>query len=282
MNRSIAVVTGCSSGFGLLATLELARQGYFVVATMRDFARRAPLDKAISAAGISDNVSVRLLDVAQPATHPDFVFAVVADYGRIDLLVNNAGFAMGGFAEDVTLEELRRQFETNFFGTVSLTRAVLPTMRQQRSGRIIMLSSIAGRSAAPGLSSYSSSKFALEGYTEALRMEMSPLGIHCILIEPGSFETAIWYRKENVAAAAADPASPNLQRTATFRNYIKQELQRRDPADVARLIAKVASVPNPRLRYAIGQDAKLLLVARVLLPFKLFESILVRKLQLGG
>jgi NAD(P)-dependent dehydrogenase (short-subunit alcohol dehydrogenase family) len=282
MNRPIALVTGCSSGFGLLATLELARHGYFVVATMRDFARRAPLDQAVSAAGLTDNVSVRLLDVAQPATHPAFVAAVIADYGRIDLLVNNAGFAMGGFAEDVTLEELRRQFETNFFGTVSLTRAVLPIMRQQRSGRIIMLSSIAGRSAAPGLSSYSSSKFALEGYTESLRMEMSPLGIHCILIEPGSFETAIWYRKENVAAAAADPTSPNRQRTAAFRNYIKQGLQRRDPAEVARLIAKVASVPNPRLRYAIGQDAQFLLVIRLLLPFKFFESIVVRKLQLGG
>jgi NAD(P)-dependent dehydrogenase (short-subunit alcohol dehydrogenase family) len=282
MNRPIALVTGCSSGFGLLATLELARQGYFVVATMRDFARRAPLDKAISAAGLADNVSVRLLDVAQPATHPDFAAAVAADYGRIDLLVNNAGFAMGGFAEDVTLEELRRQFETNFFGTVSLTRAVLPTMRQQRSGRIIMLSSITGRSAAPGLSSYCSSKFALEGYTESLRMEMSPLGIHCILIEPGSFETAIWYRKENVAALAGDPASPNLQRTASFRNYIMKGLQRRDPAEVARLIAKVAALPNPRLRYAIGQDAKFLLVVRALLPFKFFESIVARKLQLGG
>lgn len=184
MSRPIALITGCSSGFGLLTTLELARQGYFVVATMRDFARRAKLDQAVSDAGLTNQVSVRLLDVAQPATHSTFAAALVADYGRIDLLVNNAGFAMGGFAEDVTLDELRRQFETNFFGTVSLTRAVLPTMRLQRSGRIIMLSSIAGRSAAPGISSYCSSKFALEGYTESLRIEMQPLGIHCTLIEP--------------------------------------------------------------------------------------------------
>jgi NAD(P)-dependent dehydrogenase (short-subunit alcohol dehydrogenase family) len=282
MNKPIALITGCSSGFGLLTTLELARHGYLVVATMRDLARRDPLDQAVNAAGLMEYVSVRQLDVAEPATHASFVAAIEADYGRIDLLVNNAGFAMAGFAEDVTLDELRRQFETNFFGTVSLTKTVLPTMRRQRAGRILMLSSIAGRSAAPGISSYCSSKFALEGYTESLRLEMSPLGIHCVLIEPGSFETAIWYRKENVAAAADSPTSPNLQRTATFRNYIMKGLQRRDPAEVARLIARVAAMPRPRLRYAIGPDAKSLLVLRALLPFNLFERIVVGKLQLGG
>ena len=187
MNQHLAVITGCSSGFGLLSTIELARKDYFVVATMRDLARRAPLDEALASAGLTGQVSVRTLDVAVPESHEPFVAQTVADYGRIDLLVNNAGFALAGFAEDVTLEELRRQFETNFFGTVSLTKAVLPVMRRQGAGRILMLSSISGRSANPVLSSYSSSKFALEGYTESLRLEMKPLGIDCILIEPGSY-----------------------------------------------------------------------------------------------
>jgi NAD(P)-dependent dehydrogenase (short-subunit alcohol dehydrogenase family) len=280
MNRHLAVVTGCSSGFGLLSTVELAQKGYFVVATMRDLARRGPLDEALTSAGLTEQVSIRTLDVADPASHEAFVAATVADHGRIDVLVNNAGFALAGFAEDVTLDELRRQFETNFFGTVSLTKAVLPVMRKARAGRILMLSSIAGRSASPAMSSYSASKFALEGYCESLRTEMAPLGIQCILIEPGAFETGIWYRRENVAAHGFDPASPNHERSARFSRYIEKTLKRRDAREVARLIAHLADSPRPRLRYPIGPDAKLMLVLRLLLPWQLFQSIVSRVLKL--
>jgi NAD(P)-dependent dehydrogenase (short-subunit alcohol dehydrogenase family) len=280
MDRHLAVITGCSSGFGLLSTIELARTGYFVVATMRDLARRAPLDAALAAAGLSGQVSVRTLDVAAPQSHETFVAKIVADYGHLDLLVNNAGFALAGFAEDVALDELRGQFETNFFGTVSLTKAVLPVMRKQGAGRILMLSSLSGRSASPGLSSYSASKFALEGYTESLRMEMAPIGIDCILIEPGSFETGIWYRKDNAAARAFDPASPNHERTKRFRDYVQGKLRRRDAGEVARLIAHLAGVPHPRLRYTIGPDARVMLVLRALLPWRLFEAIVARTLRL--
>ena len=281
MNRHLAVITGCSSGFGLLSTVELARQGWTVVATMRDLNRRGALDEAITRAGVGEHVSVRQLDATAHATHKTFVESVLADYGRIDLLVNNAGFAMAGFVEDLTLEEYRRQFETNFFGMVSLTKEVLPAMRQQRSGRIVNISSIAGRTGTPAMSAYNASKFAMEGYTEALRLEMAPIGVFPILIEPGSFETGIWYHKENVAAAAADPSSPNTVRSGRFRDYIQQSLQRADANDVARLIAHVASVPDPKLRYPIGKDAKLLLVLRLLLPWKAFESLVVKKMGLG-
>jgi NAD(P)-dependent dehydrogenase (short-subunit alcohol dehydrogenase family) len=280
MNRHLAVITGCSSGFGLLSTIELARKGYFVVATMRDLARRTRLDEALASAGLAGQVSVRPLDVAAPETHAAFVAETVAEFGRIDLLVNNAGFALAGFAEDVTLAELRRQFETNFFGTVSLTKAVLPVMRKQRAGRILMLSSISGRSASPGLSSYSSSKFALEGYTESLRTEMKPLGIDCILIEPGSFETGIWHRRDNAAAGAFDPASPNFERTKYFRGYVQEKLRRRDAAEVARLIAHLAGVRHPRLRYTIGPDARSTVLLRTLLPWRLFEAMVARVLRL--
>ena len=281
MNRHLAVITGCSSGFGLLSTLDLARKGFFVVATMRDLARRAPLDAALSSSGFAERVAVRRLDVADPPSHEAFVDQIMAEYGRIDVLVNNAGFALAGFAEDVALDELRRQFETNFFGTVSLTKSVLPVLREQRSGRILMLSSISGRSASPGLSSYSSSKFALEGYTESLRLEMAPLGIDCILIEPGSFETGIWYREENAAAHALNPASPNYERTQRFLDYLQKKLRRRDPREVAHLIAHVADVSHPRLRYVIGPDARAMLVLRALLPWRAFEGIVSRALQSG-
>ncbi|PSH05607.1 MAG: short-chain dehydrogenase [Acidobacteria bacterium] len=280
MNQRVAVITGCSSGFGLLSTVELARKGYFVIATMRDLARRDSLDEALLSAGVAERVSVRTLDVASPPSHETFVAETVAEFGRIDVLVNNAGFALAGFAEDVMLEELRRQFETNFFGTVSLTRAVLPVMRKQRAGRIVMISSVSGRNAYPGISSYASSKFALEGYTEALRLEMAPLGIHCVLVEPGSFQTAIWNRKENNAVHAFDPTSPNRERILRYRDYVQKQTRRGDPREVARLIAHVADVQHPRLRYVIGEDARSSLAFRALLPWRLYETIVSRVLKL--
>jgi NAD(P)-dependent dehydrogenase (short-subunit alcohol dehydrogenase family) len=194
MPEKIAVITGSSSGFGLLSAIELAKAGYKVVASMRDLGRRTRLDEAAAAAGVAAKIDVRRLDVTEIAAIPEFVESVVRDYGRIDALVNNAGFAVAGFAEDIKLEELRTQFETNFFGPVTLTRAVLPTMRKQRSGHILMISSIGGLNAAITISSYCASKFALEGWTETLRLEVNALGIKVVLIEPGSFQTDIWTR----------------------------------------------------------------------------------------
>ena len=120
-------------------------------------------------------------------------------------LVNNAGFAVPGFAEDVTDAELREQFDTNFFGSAAVTRALLPQMRQQGFGHVVMVSSISGRMGFPGVSSYAASKFALEGWTETLRYEMKALGIHVVLVEPGSFETDIWTRNAKQTAGLQDP-----------------------------------------------------------------------------
>jgi NAD(P)-dependent dehydrogenase (short-subunit alcohol dehydrogenase family) len=142
MSRKIAVITGSSSGFGLLTAVELAKRGFGVVATMRDLGRRERLDEAASSAGVT--LDVRRLDVTEFGAIPAFVDRVTGDHGRVDVLVNNAGFAVAGFAEDLTLEEVRLQFETNFFGHVAMTQAVLPAMRRQRSGHIIMISSIGG------------------------------------------------------------------------------------------------------------------------------------------
>jgi len=171
MNEKVAVITGSSSGIGLLTAIELARGGYRVVATMRDLGRRTRLEEAAERAGVSGQFDLRDLDVTETDSIPGVVEAVVRDHGRIDVLVNNAGFAMAGFAEDMCLAEIRQQFETNFFAHVAMTKAVLPVLRRQRSGHIIMVSSISGRVGQPVLSSYSSSKFALEGWSEALRIE---------------------------------------------------------------------------------------------------------------
>src|SRR5215831_7306017 len=176
MAEKVAVITGASSGFGLLTAVEMASAGFRVVATMRDLSRRENLDQAVAAARVGEALEVRGLDVTSFDQLPEFAQGVVRDYGHIDVLVNNAGFAVGGFAEDVRLEELRLQFETNFFGAVAMTNAVLPVMRQQRSGHILQISSIGGLQGAISISSYSASKHALEGWTESLRLEVGSLG----------------------------------------------------------------------------------------------------------
>ncbi len=149
MAEKTAVITGCSSGIGLVTAVELGRRGFRVIATMRDLARRAALDEASRAAGVAQQLDVRRLDVTETATMPAFVDRVMADYGRVDTLVNNAGIVFAGFAEDLRLEELRQQMETNFFGQVALTQAVLPIMRAQRSGHVVMVSSDNGRAGSP-------------------------------------------------------------------------------------------------------------------------------------
>ena len=176
MPEKIALVTGSSSGFGLLISVELAKAGFRVVATMRDLTRRGALDGAAQAASVADQIVVRALNVTDYDAMPGFVEQVVGDFGRVDLLVNNAGFAVAGFAEDIQLEELRLQFETNFFGAVAMTKAVLPVMRRQKSGHIIQVSSINGLHGSVSVSSYAASKHALEGWSESLRMEVNALG----------------------------------------------------------------------------------------------------------
>lgn len=279
MPEKIALVTGASSGFGLLTSIELAKAGFRVVATMRDLGRRDRLDQAIAAAGVAAKVDVRALDVTKFDTIPGFVDGVVRDFGWLDVLVNNAGFAVAGFAEDIKLDELRLQFETNFFGTVAMTKAALPTMRRQRSGHIIQVSSIVGLQGAVTVSSYAASKHALEGWSESLRMELNSLGIKVVLVEPGSFQTDIWTRGAVMGEQATKPTSPNIQRSLRMRSVI-QKLPKADPIVVARLIVAIAQNPNPKLRYLVGRDAKIQLAMKRILPWKWHEKVIANFLKM--
>jgi NAD(P)-dependent dehydrogenase (short-subunit alcohol dehydrogenase family) len=276
----ISVITGASSGIGLLTAVELARAGFQVVATMRDLGRREPLESAAKQAGVHPYIDIRRLDVSDFELIPAVVESVIRDYGRVDLLVNNAGFAVAGFAEDLTLGEIRSQFETNFFGHVTMTKAVLPVMRQQRSGHIVMVSSVSGLHAAPTISSYSASKFALEGWSEALRLEVNSLGIKVVLVEPGSFATDIWTRNAYIGQKALDGSSPNRERGQKMRDRI-QSIPKRDPIIVAKAIAQIACDPNPRLRYLIGNDARTQLWLKRLLPWKWHEKLVARALKMN-
>ena len=279
MPDKIALITGSSSGFGLLTSIELAKAGFRVVATMRDLARRERLDQAAESASVADRIDVRALDVTRFDGLAGFVESVVRDYRQLDILVNNAGFAVAGFAEDIQLEELRLQFDTNFFGAVAMTKAVLPTMRRQRSGHIIQMSSIVGLHGSVTVSSYSASKHALEGWSESLRMELNALGIKVVLVEPGAFQTDIWTRGAVMGKAATKDSSPNFQRSMRMRERIGK-IAKADPILVAQKVVEIAQNPNPKLRYVIGRDAKIQLVMKRVLPWKWHEKVIANFLKI--
>jgi NAD(P)-dependent dehydrogenase (short-subunit alcohol dehydrogenase family) len=277
----VALVTGTSSGFGLLASVELLREGFRVFATMRDTGKSGPLLAAARAAGVSAALEVLPLDVTQPSSIAAAVDEVGARAGRIDVLVNNAGVGMIGFFEDTSLDELRAVMETNFFGLVAVTQAVVPGMRGRRKGRIINVSSVNGRLAPPGSSAYAASKFALEGMSEALRLELLEHGVYVILVEPGMFRTEITGGNRRVAARAADEASPYRAYNRAIVKVTEELLARArsDPMQVARLIVRAATVPNPRLRWLVGRDASLGVALRALLPTGTYEATLLRYLR---
>ena len=279
MPDKLALITGASSGFGLLTSLELAKAGFQVVATMRDLSRRAKLDEAALAAGIGGKIDVRELDVTRFPAISTVVDTAARDYGRIDVLINNAGFPVAGFAEDIKLDELRQQFETNFFGAVAMTKAVLPIMRKQRSGHIIQVSSIGGLLGSFTLSSYSASKHALEGWSESLRLEVAPLGIKVVLVEPGAFDTGIWKQGARMGEEVKKETSPNFQRSLRMREVINK-IPKADPIAVASEIVAIAQNPNPKLRYLVGRDAKIQLAMKRILPWKTYEKVIANFLKI--
>jgi NAD(P)-dependent dehydrogenase (short-subunit alcohol dehydrogenase family) len=275
-SKETVLITGAGSGFGLLASIECARRGLRVFASMRDLGKAARLDEAAAKAQIS--IEKVRLDVTQAQSIADAVGEVVKQTGRIDVLVNNAGFGMAGALEDLTLDELREQLETNFFGVAALTKAVLPAMRERRHGRIINVSSMGGRFATPGFSAYCASKFAVEGLSESLRHELRPFGIWVSLVEPGMFKTDIFDKNRRVAKRAFDPASPYYAFTKQMESVAEKLLARSkaDPEDVARVIARAATVKRPRLRYLVGRDARGQVMAKALLPFGIIEGAVDR------
>lgn len=277
MEKQLAVVTGASSGFGLFISLELAKKGFYVIATMRDTKKQMHLLHEADRYGVKEYIEVYPLDVTSRESINQWREFIDGN-GRIDILVNNAGFAGAGFAEEVSVEEYRQQFETNFFGVIGVTQAILPLMRQQGRGKIINMSSISGQVGFPGLSPYVSSKYALEGWSESLRLELKPFGIDVVLIEPGSYQTNIWSGGKQVTEKSLCRESPYYKVMAKIEQYIEKGASSfGDPADVAKLVASIAVKDRASLRYPIGKGVKASILLKTILPWSWLEKFILTK-----
>ncbi|MFI8713985.1 oxidoreductase [Brevibacillus brevis] len=274
--RPIALVTGTSSGFGKHASVALVKAGFQVIAAMRDPAKRDPLDKLASLLIDPDHLEVISLDVTNSEQIQEAITSIIAKHGRIDLLVNNAGYALGGFAEEVSSEEWRKQFDVNVLGLIDVTRAVLPYMRQQQAGRIINVSSISGRFGFPGLSPYAASKHAVEGFSESLRLEMLPFQVQVVLVEPGSFRTAIW--EKGMQDQQLDEDSPYASQMKQLIRHVEAIIEKAPAPDaVISTIVHAATTPKPRFRYPVGRGVALTIAAKNWLPWSWIERIVTKR-----
>src|SRR5947209_3190024 len=207
-NQKVAVVTGSSSGIGYETSLTLARNGFLTYATMRNLNK----SENIKLIATKENLPIRIiqLDVTDDVSVKNAVQAILSETGRIDLLVNNAGYGLNGAFEDLAMDEIKAQYETNVFGLIRTTQAVLPIMRRQKSGIIVNISSGAGRFGFPGGSAYISTKFAVEGLSESMSYELEPFGIKVVLVEPGFIKTN-FSQASVIAKNSEDPSSPYSQ-----------------------------------------------------------------------
>jgi len=254
---AVVVITGCSSGFGMLAALEFARRGDSVYATMRNTAKAGPLLAQAKTAGAA--VEVLQLDVNDAVSVAAAIEEIVRREGRIDILVNNAGMSIDGPVEEFDDDEVLAVFETNLFGVIRVTRAVLPRMRSQGGGTIVTVGSLAGKATLPFSGIYSASKHAVEALSDALYYELQPFGIRVVLIEPGGFETEI--EANSRPARRFTEGSVYLEaerRFAAALDKLPGGWMRADAQTVADVIADAAKAEQPQRRYLVGQDAELI------------------------
>jgi NAD(P)-dependent dehydrogenase (short-subunit alcohol dehydrogenase family) len=265
----LVLITGTSSGIGLSAAVECAAAGHRVVATMRDLTRRGELEKAAAERGVS--LDIEQLDVTAEGLAPK-VRELVLKYGPIFALVNNAGIAVGGVFEEQSPADVRDQFETNVFGLFSVTRAVLPAMRAAHRGRIINLSSLAGRVALPALSIYAATKHAVEGFSESLRWEVEPFGIDVCLVEPGTFKTPMFFANQRRGAHVAMDGAYGALNHVVEKVFLEEAEKAPPPDAVGRVIAKIVGGSSPAFRTVVGKDARALVTLRRMVPDRLFAT----------
>jgi NAD(P)-dependent dehydrogenase (short-subunit alcohol dehydrogenase family) len=275
LTGQVVIVTGASAGIGEATARWLAREGATVVINARRAERLDVIKKEIEAAG--GRALAVAGDVTTAADRERLVKETMRAFGRVDALVNNAGYGQRGPIELVPVEAIRQNFETNFFSLIALTQLVIPTMREQRSGRIVNISSVAGRIARPLSSVYDATKHALEAVSDGLRGELAPFGIKVVIIEPGFIITEfLGVANENAREIIenAGPYADSIERTGAAIQRLRKLAGH--PDDIAEAVFKALTARNPRARYAAPGHARFALAMKRLLPSRAFDYVLGR------
>jgi short-subunit dehydrogenase len=276
-DKKVAIVTGSSTGIGFETSLTLARNSFHTYATIRNMAGEK--SKPLTEVAKSENLQLQVieLDVDNDKSVTDAIKTIVDERKRIDVLINNAGYALGGALEDSSMNEIKAQFETNFFGAVRATKAVLPVMRRQRAGKIVNITSMGGRITIPLSSSYHGSKFALEGLSESIQYELEPFGIKVILIEPGAVGSNFW-KNIKIATFSSDTNSQYTQfGNKILKAFEKMEQNAISSSVVAKTILDAVTSDNPQLRYVVGEDALKTIEARKNMSDKEFGDLIKKQ-----
>jgi short-subunit dehydrogenase len=272
--QKVAVVTGSSSGIGYATSLLLARNGFYTYASVRNISKASNLESIANA----EKLPLKLiqLDVTGDSSVKEALEKIVSEKGRIDVLVNNAGYGLFGAFEDISLDEIKAQYDTNVFGLIRTTQAVLPTMRKQKSGIIVNVSSINGQVAFPVISAYASTKFATEGLSESIAYELEPFGIKVVLIEPGPVGSN-FMKGSVLPKTALDARSPYSELVQKVNAKItSQHENATSPEEVAKIIVQAILTEKPEFRYLVGDDAVSLLEARKKMPYPEFQKMIMQ------
>lgn len=279
--KKTVFVSGASSGFGKLTVLRLLEKGHTVVAGLRGGQSRLETVFAEELKQYSAQLHAIDLHLEKTSELGEVVRLIDSKFGgRLDVLINNAGYGLMGVLEDQTEEQIRYQMEINFFGAALLTRALLPALRLGR-GRILNVSSVCGFAGLPFYGSYCASKFALEGLSESLRYDLKPFGVQVGLIEPGGFKTGFVAAKQ-LGPGSANPASPFHKRTAAFaKAFAMSQARLDDPEKVARLLSKLCDSRRVPMRSVIGKDAGLVRLLRSILPARVYEFVIGSTINLA-
>jgi NAD(P)-dependent dehydrogenase (short-subunit alcohol dehydrogenase family) len=281
MGQKVAVVTGSSSGMGYETSLILARNGFHTYATVRKLEGEG-LNQIIEIAK-NENLPLQViqLDVNNDKSVTDAINRIAKEKGRIDVVVNNAGYDLMGALEETSMDEIKGQFETNFFGAVRVMQAAIPMMRKQGGGIIVNITSVGGRITFPLNSPYHATKFALEGLSESMQYELEPLGIKIIVIEPGGVGSN-FLKNLKMASNTSDPLnSPYRSMQSSISEYFKQWSQNlMHPSEVAKAILQAVTADNPDFRYVVGKDAITALEARRNMSDREFQNLMKKQINL--
>jgi NAD(P)-dependent dehydrogenase (short-subunit alcohol dehydrogenase family) len=251
-NKKVALVTGSSRGIGFVTSITLARNDFLTYASMRNLDKEQEIRLVVD----KENIPLKTLqlDVTDSTSVNNAIKSIMDETGRIDVLVNNAGYGLVGAFEELSIEEIKQQFETNFFGVIRVTQAVLSIMREQKSGIIVNISSGAGRFGYPNGSAYVSTKFAIEGLSESMAYEIEPLGVRVVLVEPGFVRTNF---SNVVAKRSQSPSSQYSKMTEKMaESFDQMKLNSSPPELVANVVLEAVTSKNPDLRYLAGKDVE--------------------------